>query len=737
MFKLIINFHIVIVLFLSYNLNAQLSGTIVDQNDQPIQDVFLSNLRSGLHTHSDAYGKFVDKSARANDSILLSILGYKKRTIIVESDVQESVSINLEEDNIILEQVNISEPVNENLQKIDTRMNPVQNSQELLRIVPGLFIAQHAGGGKAEQIFLRGFDIDHGTDINITVDNYLPVNMVSHAHGQGYADLHFVIPETVDKVEFEKGSYNVSKGNFATAGSVNFKLKDHLHKSQISLEKGMINFNRAVSLIELKHSKKWDIYGAVEYIRSDGFFESPQDFQKLNGLFKLRYKINYNSGLRFTSSIFSSNWYASGQIPEREVKAGRISRFGAIDDTEGGITSRNNLLIQYYNSGKAYRNFKINAFYTSYSFELFSNFSFFLKDPIHGDQIRQKENRSVIGWESSLEDRFKKSWYQLAVGMRTDLVLSNELSHTFLRTEVLKRKALGDVTENNFYSFAKWHWEHKRLEIQTQLRSDLFTVKYKEKLFNLNQISKHSEFIVSPKLNAFYSVSPKVQFYNKNGFGFHSNDSRLLSKDNNSGLLTRSFNSDLGVQTKPVSNILFHIGYWFIDLEDELVYVGDEAIVESSGHTIRHGLEAGFRSEIGKHFSLFGDASYTIARSAIGSERENFIPLASKWTATAGLNINDMKNFSASIKLRYLGNRPANEDYSIIAYGYTIVDVGVNYNVRNITISGVLDNALNRNWNEAQFATLSRLKNESQPLEELHFTPGNPMNFRLKLGINF
>lgn len=717
--------------------NAQLEGVITDLEGNKISNASIYNLRTGIHCHSDVHGIFLDKNIRSGDTIKIRMLGFKEYLLVYNKELELPIKVILEEGPILLNQVNVLEPFNENLQKIDLQMNPVQNSSEMLKKVPGLFIAQHAGGGKAEQIFLRGFDIDHGTDINLTVDQLLPVNMVSHAHGQGYADLHFVIPELVQNIEFEKGSYNSSKGNFATAGSVNFKLKDHIHKNIVSIEKGMFNYNRGLAMINLLKSKKCLSYLAGELIGSRGYFDSSQDFKKLNIFWRLKYMFSDHSGLKLTSSFFNSSWLASGQIPEREVMAGRISRYGAIDDTEGGFTKRSNLMLQYYHSNEAHQYFKMSAYIAKYNFDLFSNFTFFLFDSIHGDQIRQKEGRSVMGFEGSFEDRKKNLWYQTALGLRSDYIDKNELSHTKQRSIILNPKSLHNMNENNLYSFVKCHWENSHWELQAQARADVFQVSSIDLLTNSDKKLNHIEAVFSPKLNLFYNLNPQIQIYSKNGIGFHSNDTRLLFQNQRTKLLTRSLNSDLGLQCKPFPSTFLHSALWFIEMEDELVYVGDEAVVESNGRTRRLGLEAGVRSDLGRFLDFYADASYTIAKNVNTIEAENYIPLAAKWTFSGGLQFQNWKNLSANFKLRFLGDRPAIEDYSIIAYGYTLCDATINYDYRNVSISAIIENIFNRSWNEAQFATLSKLRNESTPIREIHFTPGTPYQMRLKLEVRF
>ncbi len=730
-------FLIAVFIFNTENIQAQFSGKVIAENQQPLQDIMILNLRTNEHMHSDSYGAFAMKNCRIGDTIQFSFIGFKtEKQILSDQDNFQNRLIIMQETALQLGQVNISEPLQRNLQQIDLHMNPVQNSQELMRKVPGLFIAQHAGGGKAEQMFLRGFDLDHGTDISISVDHLLPVNMVSHAHGQGYSDLHFIIPETVKNIDFEKGSYNASKGNLATAGYVDFNLQEKIQHNALVVETGKFQYNRTAALLKLADQEKSNAYIAGEYVTSVGYFDHPQDFHKFNGLIKYNYKFNPYSGFKLTGSYFNSKWNASGQIPQRAVDAGLIGRFGAIDPNEGGQTSRGNAMFQYYLSKKAYQLFKVSGYYSHYDFELYSNFSFYLKDSVNGDQIRQKEHRNIYGLETNLSNQLGDFEWEVAIGTRVDEVNDLELSHTKDRINTLERKSFGDLIEENIYSYLKLKWIKHNWDIQLQGRTDYFHVNYTDQLKATNNITRHHEFITSPKLNLFYAVNNNLQLYAKAGMGFHSNDSRLIIQNPESRLLTRCSDADFGLQWK-VGEGLFHLGLWYIDLENELVYVGDEAIVETTGHTERKGLEAGFRWQLTSWLSLDADGSYTLAKQIDASENNNFIPLASKWCSSGGILIKDLGNLSFGFRYRFLGDRPANEDYSITAKGYQLVDGNANYNYKNITFSLIAENIFNAKWNEAQFATLSRLQNEAKAVDEIHFTPGTPFNFRFKVQFLF
>lgn len=325
-----------------------LKGRVVDVFNTPIENAYVFNVTSNAHTHSDLNGNFKVTNSKVGDTVQIGILGFQKQEMILSKDNFKSFTVLLETKIFQLEELVLRKEINalQTISMIDLQVNPVNSSQEILRKVPGLIIGQHAGGGKAEQLFLRGFDIDHGTDITLSVDG-MPINMVSHAHGQGYSDLHFMIPETIQKIDFGKGPYYANQGDFNTAGYVNFSTKKSIQKNTISLEVGQFNSLRTLGMFNLLENKKnEDAYVAIEYITNDGPFESPQNFNRLNIFGKYNTFLNGKDRVTLTASHFTSSWNASGQIPEREVKNGNITRFGAIDDTEGGTTSRTNFNVQ-------------------------------------------------------------------------------------------------------------------------------------------------------------------------------------------------------------------------------------------------------------------------------------------------------------------------------------------------------------------------------------------------------
>jgi outer membrane receptor protein involved in Fe transport len=716
------------------NLDAQdLRGRITSQKGEPLIGAYVLVKSADTHSHTDEYGDFLLRGPSIGDTLLISYLGYNPLRVEVES-LDKKVMIELEESYYNLGQITVKNNSREIniVSAIDVEINPVQSSQEILRKVPGLFIGQHAGGGKAEQIFLRGFDIDHGTDIAISVDG-MPVNMVSHAHGQGYADLHFVIPETIDKIDFGKGPYFAEQGNFNTAGYVQFKTKDRLDASQVGLQVGRFNSYRALGMFNLIDTTNRQAYFAAEYISTDGPFESSQNFYRNN--FMGKYSAQYDDGLRFSlmASHFSSEWDASGQVPQRAIDDGTITQFGAIDDTEGGNTSRTNLSLELSKVIDDNTFLKSNFYYSLYDFELFSNFTFFLEDPVNGDQIRQFEDRQLFGFESSWNKvaylGAASALFRVGTGLRADRVKDNQLARTKNRREVLEYLQLGDVDEKNFYVFADAEIDAGDFVFRPGLRYDYLTFNYVDRLDTLYNNQSQGKGLFAPKFSVLYNADNNMQFFFKTGIGFHSNDTRVVLEQDNRAILPAAYGADIGSVFKPGKRMFANVALWYLQLEQEFVYVGDAGIVEPSGRTRRYGIDLGLRYQVKNWLFANLDANYAYGRSLDEAEGEDRIPLAPVYTAAGGLNA-IAGQFKGGLQFRYLADRAANESNSIIAEGYTIVDLNASYDFKPFTIGFDIENLLDVDWKETQFATESRLRNELTGVEEIHFTPGAPFFLR-------
>ena len=736
---------------------GNISGTVYDQTtNSPLKGVNVQLSNQGKITVTNELGQYKFEDLVASGyKVELSYVGFKSQIIevTVTDDKTAFVKTFLTNADIALSEVIVSSQRAHDQQLIsslDIRLRPITNSQEILRMVPGLFIGQHAGGGKAEQIFLRGFDLDHGTDIRLTVDD-MPVNMVSHAHGQGYADLHFVIPELVKRVDFKKGPYNAEKGNFTTAGWVNFRTKDVLEKSFVKLEAGQYDTFRAVAGVDLLgetgKNKNQSAYIASEYSFTNSYFDNPQNFNRLNLIGKYHGHAAPNTNLTLTASTFRSKWNHSGQIPDRAYESGQIGFFGSVDPSEGGETSRTNFNAQFVTVTPNNYVIKNQFFYSNYNFELYSNFTFFLADSINGDQIRQKEKRNLYGYNGSISKENylgKMKWITtLGIQYRHDLTNKTELSHTKNRSVTLDRYQLGNINEMNAAVYADELVQvTDQLTINAGVRIDYFHNQYEDLLAQPVNTKSAGDAIISPKLNFYYTFNPRLQLYLNSGKGFHSNDTRAggdppVAPQGGKQILPPAYGSDFGMIFKPFPKMFVNAAVWYLWLQQEFVYVGDAGVIEPGGKSRRQGIDLSVRYQLTK--TLYADVDISSAKPrAIGvAEGMNYLPLAPLFSSTGGLSLQMSNGISGSLRYRYMANRPANEDNSVVAKGYLVNDLQVNYARKNYNLGISIQNLLNTKWKETQFNTESRLKEESQPVEEIHFTPGTPFFARLSVTFFF
>ncbi len=732
---------------LAYAQTSLTGITILSENSKtPVTDASVYSSDFVFSEISDENGFVTFKNLPAGTtSITITAIGYAPK-IIQLSGLNTStiyLAVKVTTLNDVLVRASSKNGIFKTISDLDIHIRPIMNSQEVLRLVPGLFIGQHAGGGKAEQIFLRGFDLDHGTDINLTVDG-LPVNMVSHAHGQGYADLHFLIPELIEKVGFNKGPYQADKGNLATAGYVAFKTKNYLTSNFFKLEAGQFNTVRAITGINLlgkaAREKNQSIYIAGEGSFTKGYFESPQDFSRYNGMIKYHGRTGNKSTLTALLSGLSSKWNASGQIPDRAVADGTIGFFGAIDDKEGGNTSRYNAsaeLMHNLSNGAVLRN---QLFYSHYKFELYSNFTFFKEDPVNGDQIRQKENRHITGYNLSYQQDHalagKKTQFSTGLQARYDRINDIELSRTKNRTQTTASITLGDIQELNAGVFIqdkiilnpKW-------EFTAGIRADYFTNQYNDQLTATTQTSTSA--IISPKFSINHRVSEKVQLYWYNGQGFHSNDTRVAVAQNGKEVVTPAWGSDLGGIFKLGKKAMMQTAVWYLWMKQEFVYVGDEGVVEPGGKTQRIGWDLSLRYELAKNLYSDLDISINNPRALNTPKAESYLPLAPRITSVGGFTYRKASGWNGSLRYRYMGDRPANEGNSVVAKGYFVADAAINYTMKKWEAGLSIQNLFDTKWKETQFDTESRLQNESAPVSEIHFTPGTPFFARVSFSLFF
>ena len=720
-----------------------IKGKVIDANSrQPLENATITNSDApASNTFTDQYGNFSLNTRKAKLNLSVSYIGYKAVTVSAEGN--KDIKIEMNPDAISLKDIVLSSNSAtkfSTIAKIDLDLKPVRNTQELLRLVSGLFIAQHAGGGKAEQIFLRGFDCDHGTDVQVSVDG-LPVNMVSHAHGQGYADSHFIIPEIINNIDYGTGPYYTQQGNLNTAGYVSFSIYNNIPNSRIQIETGRFNTFRTLAMIDLlkKNKDKQSAYIAGEFNYTDGPTVNKQRFNRFNIFGKYNLAVSSNTQLTASASAFKSKWDASGQVPERAVEDGSLDRFGSIDPSEGGHTERYNaniLLNHRFDNGLSWEN---QAYYSRNIFSLYSDFTFYLNDPVNADEINQSEKRNIFGYLSKLNHRKIYGNWTLnstyGAGIRYDATNDTKLAHAVKR-RFLDYVKLGDIKEANAFGYIQEQISSGKFIIDAGVRLDYFHFDYFDKL-NTQQLPAQGKSIISPKLNIQYTVNSQVQLYVKGGKGFHSNDTRVVVANDGHEILPAAYGADLGIILKPVNGFLLNIAAWYLHLDQEFVYVGDDGNVEPSGKTRRQGIDILARYQFTN--SLFANVNINFTKPrAIGELKgADYIPLAPRVTSTGGIFYKKKEGINCSLTYRYNESRPANEDNSIVAKGYFLTDASINYTKPKYEVGLAFENIFDVDWNEAQFATESRLKDEPVSVTELHFTPGIPFFARVKFAIFF
>jgi outer membrane receptor protein involved in Fe transport len=754
------------ILFFNTVLIAQTSnikGKITDiKTNYSIPDVIIHVNNSIDYSLSDSAGLFSFENLSAGSyEITFTKFGYlaQKINLSLSEGEKKNITMQLLASYILLSSVDItadrpaSVASSKILTTIDFENRPKNSAQDMLRLVPGLFIAQHAGGGKAEQVFIRGFDCDHGTDIASFVDG-MPVNMPSHGHGQGYMDLHFLIPETVKDITIAKGPYSSQYGNFATGGAVQFNTADTLDFNLFQIDgsatqniKGLTG-SRLLAMYQLpKLNKNINSYVSAEYINNRGYFESTQDFNRMNLFSKTVFQISPQQQISFTASGFNSSWNASGQIPERAVINKQIKRFGSLDNTEGGSTSRNNLNFKY--SAKIKQG-EFNAqYYTSrYQFKLFSNFTFFLNDSINGDQIEQNDNRHIQGLNVSYIIPFNtgKIYHRFTFGSN---VRSDDIDNSLwssLKRQRLNAKAIAKIREVStslYFNEAIQFNQKWRLELGA--RFDYFTFNVEDQIPGDTTSTNYSGYNYQtgffPKANLIYSPIKNLQVFGNIGSGYHSNDARSTVQDLNQHQLPKSLGAEIGTLVHLGDKVVASFALWRLDLENELIFIGDEGTTENNGASNRVGIDASIRYQITKH--LISDFDINISKNTLREKflgrqlREDFnIPLAPTLTSTGGIGFkNNLLEIAA--RYRYIADRAANEASSVIAKGYQVIDLSATYLLKKVRVGISIENLLNTAWNEAQFDTESRLKNELNSVSELHFTPGTPLTAKLSIGYKF
>jgi hypothetical protein len=623
----------------------------------------------------------------------------------------------------------------------DLALRPLLRPGEIVEAIPGVIITQHSGSGKANQYFLRGFNLDHGTDLAVSAEG-APVNMPSHAHGQGYADLNFVIPELVQRVEFKKGPYYADVGDFGSAGAFNIRTYDRLPSGLIRLEGGQGGYARAVLANNVPIASGNLVY-AAEYEHNDGPWKLPDNENKFGGL--TRYTLgDTTNGFTLSASAYHNSWRSTDQVPDRAVADGLIGRFGTIDPTDAGVTDREALSADWRWGGAASSS-HILVYGLRYQLDLFSNFTYFLDDPVHGDQIEQLDRRWVFGGEAS------HSWSGLLLGRPSQTTLglqvrNDDIKNGLYHTEALVRLNAGDVNAITEASIAPFNDNQTRwtdwFRSDVGLRADRYWVDVRNIVGGASGRAQAS--LLSPKLGLVFGPWRKTEVYLDGGQGFHSNDARgVVSPAAPATALARSTGAEIGVRTSAIPGLESALSLWLLDLTSELVWDGDAGTNTPSGPTRRYGIEfANFYAPT-QWLTIDADYAWSHARFTDHEPAGPYVPEALVATFDGGIAIHDLPgwahSWSGGLRLRYFGPRPLTQDGAIRSRASTLLYADLGYAFRPGWSLGVsVFNLLDAKVSDIDYYYVSRLPGEPlSGVADVHSHPAEPREIRVSLTRRF
>jgi hypothetical protein len=628
----------------------------------------------------------------------------------------------------------------------DVNAQPFARPGEALEVVPGLIVTQHSGEGKANQYFLRGFNLDHGTDLAISVDG-MPVNMPTHGHGQGYADINFLIPELVQSITVRKGPYFADKGDFASAGSLSIDYINRLPKNIAELTFGSFGYRRVLAAGSMTVGAG-TLLTAFEGVRNDGPWDVPDNVRKLNGV--LRYSQGTpTDGFTLSAMAYSNGWNSTDQVAQRAIDQGFIGRFGTLDPTDGGVSSRFSLSGNWAQSSE-YGQSKVNAYVINSSLRLYNNFTYFLDDPVNGDQFSQMDRRTVYGLNAShaVDVRVGGIETQTRVGLQTrgdDIRVG--LFKTFQR-ETLSTVREDSVGEGNVGVWAdttaRWtDW----LRTTIGIREDYFAGRV---ISDTPQNSGNAQAsMTSPKAGMVLGPWYKTEFYGNAGYGLHSNDIRgatitvdpvdKVTPQDRVPLLVRSKGAELGVRTKAIEGLTSSLAVFVLDFDSELLFVGDAGTTEASRPSRRVGVEWTNQYKVLPWMRLDLDVAYTKARFTDFDPAGNFIPGAPAWVAAGGVTFGDETGWFGALRGRYFGPRPLIEDDSVRSQASLIFNARAGYKFDNgLKLQLDVLNLFNAKTNQIEYYYLSRLPGEPiGGVADRHVHPAEPLAVRLTLAGRF
>ena len=631
------------------------------------------------------------------------------------------------------------------ISQVDIYKRPVQRPGDILEAVPGLIVTQHSGSGKSNQLYLRGFNLDHGTDFATWIDG-MPVNMRSHGHGQGYTDINFLMPEIIEEMSFVKGPYHSEIGDFSSAGGVHIQTIDQLDKKSIKIGLGENGFNRILAMGSKKIESEV-ITGALELQGYDGpWIDITEDVNKVNGFFK--FARNNELGKRsITAMIYDNEWNSADQIPSRAISEGIIDDFGSLDKTLGGSTRRMSVSSEYSHDHKTNK-VVWRSYIIGYELDLWSNFTYLLDDPVGGDQFKQKDKRTIFGgsyenlWvgntESFTEHRFGIDFRHDAVD-EVGLYRSREREMMGpIREDQVDESSISSFYEMSFDLRSSWR-------AVLGIRADAFKFKVNSKDYNLTD--DDSDFILSPKASIAYAFSDNNEMYFSYGNGFHSNDARGVitfrdpiteEKLSPADPLVKSTGFEWGIKALINEQLNTSLAVWSLELDSELLFVGDAGNTEANRPSKRWGIEFNNLWSINEIWSLEADFAYSNAKFNDDDLENRSVPGSLKNVASGILSAEYPSGFFASFSFRYFGEVPLIEDGSIKSEGSTYANLALGWLMDDWQVQLDILNIFDSNDHDIDYFYASRLAGEpANGYEDIHYHIFEPRQIRFYLSKEF
>jgi hypothetical protein len=616
----------------------------------------------------------------------------------------------------------------------DIRLAPLMRVGELVEAVPGMVATQHSGTGKANQYFLRGFNLDHGTDFSAFVDG-VPINMRTHGHGQGYLDLNFFIPEMVETTSYRKGPYSALVGDFSSAGSVDFQLYDEVDEGILNVAVGAFDFWRVMGSSSL-NAFGGTLTAAADYTVYSGPWEIDEDLKQTK--FFLNYKIPVAGAVAKISLLgYSGEWNSTDQIPARAVSSGLIDEFGYIDPDLGGHTDRYGITAQL-----EFKDWEATAYLVDYDFGMYSNFTYLLEDPVNGDQFEQIDKRQTYGLRIDGSNRWAAGFLPVEFLWGSDVRVDDIGDIALYQT--VARERIGTIRRDSVIESSLSGYGDFGLDVSDTLRVSLgLRADYFEWDVDADQIEnggRGSDFLLSPKFNAAFRATDYLEVYLNWGRGFHSNDVRgnTITIDPVSGApadtvdaFVRSNGAEVGARLESGEKFNATVTAFWLELDSELLFVGDAGSTEALGASERVGVELSTFLQVNDWLAANFAYTYTDSKFKQDTGAGRKIPGAVESSATLGLNGVWANGFFTSARARYLGTAPLIEDNSVRSEASLLINAGVGYRMERMEFRFDVFNLLDSNSNDISYYYASRLPGEAiGGVDDVHSHPLEPISAR-------